>query len=48
LTYVEIMYQRGIKDIRFITPNAFSYGSEDGKTLNYDKIESLLKGIRKI
>ncbi len=48
LSCVEIMYSRGIKDIRFITPNAFSYGSKDGKTLNYEKVEKLLKGIRKI
>ncbi|MFX1376687.1 MAG: TIGR04013 family B12-binding domain/radical SAM domain-containing protein [Promethearchaeota archaeon] len=37
-----------LTDIRFITPNAFSYGSEDGKELNLDKLEKLLLSIRKI
>ncbi|MEE9379136.1 MAG: TIGR04013 family B12-binding domain/radical SAM domain-containing protein [Candidatus Lokiarchaeia archaeon] len=35
-------------DIRFITPNAFSYGSVDGKNLNLKKLEDLLINIRKI
>lgn len=35
-------------DIRFITPNAFSYGSKDGKTLNLEKLETLLISIREI
>jgi B12-binding domain/radical SAM domain protein len=35
-------------DIRFITPNAFSYGSKDGKTLNLQKLENLLIKIRAI
>ncbi|MFX1487758.1 MAG: TIGR04013 family B12-binding domain/radical SAM domain-containing protein [Promethearchaeota archaeon] len=35
-------------DIRFITPNAFSYGSVDGKTLNLEKLEKLLIRIREI
>jgi len=38
----------GKNDIRFISPNAFSYGSVDGKTLNLDQLEKLLKEIRKI
>ncbi|XRO75501.1 TIGR04013 family B12-binding domain/radical SAM domain-containing protein [Methanocaldococcus sp. 28A] len=46
--YVEIMAERDLKDIRFITPNAFAYGSKDGKTLNIDKIEKLLENIREI
>jgi B12-binding domain/radical SAM domain protein len=46
--YVEIMAERNLKDIRFITPNAFGYGSKDGKTLNIDKIEKLLENIREI
>ena len=46
--YVEIMAERDLKDIRFITPNAFGYGSKDGKTLNIDKIEKLLENIREI
>jgi B12-binding domain/radical SAM domain protein len=35
-------------DVRFITPNAFSYGSEDGKSLNLEKLENLLINIRHI
>ena len=35
-------------DIRFITPNAFSYGSMDGVNLNLEKLEKLLLKIREI
>jgi B12-binding domain/radical SAM domain protein len=35
-------------DIRFISPNAFSYGSHDGKTLNLPVLEQLLINIKKI
>lgn len=38
----------GKKDIRFISPNAFSYGSIDGKSLNLAKLEELLKKIKEI
>ncbi|NVM36233.1 MAG: TIGR04013 family B12-binding domain/radical SAM domain-containing protein [Candidatus Lokiarchaeota archaeon] len=41
-------YFRDHTDIRFITPNAFSYGSIDGKNLNLKKLEDLLINIRKI
>ncbi|MFX1426169.1 MAG: TIGR04013 family B12-binding domain/radical SAM domain-containing protein [Promethearchaeota archaeon] len=37
-----------LTDIRFITPNAFSYGSEDGRTLKIDKLETLLSNVREI
>ncbi len=30
-------------DVRFVAPNAFSYGSIDGKKLNLNKIEELLR-----
>ncbi|MFX0163685.1 MAG: TIGR04013 family B12-binding domain/radical SAM domain-containing protein, partial [Candidatus Hodarchaeota archaeon] len=48
--YVQIIkdYYGDLTDIRFITPNAFSYGSEDGKTLNLEKLEELLFSIREI
>jgi B12-binding domain/radical SAM domain protein len=42
------MKNKNLRDIRFITPNAFSYGSNDGKTLNMDKLEKLLASIREI
>ncbi len=41
-------YYRDHTDVRFITPNAFSYGSIDGKNLNLEKLENLLINIRKI
>jgi B12-binding domain/radical SAM domain protein len=46
--YINIMIGRGIKDIRFITPNAFSYGSSDGKSINIAKLEELLQSIRDV
>jgi len=41
-------YYGDLTDIRFITPNAFSYGSTDGKTLNLGKLETLLYNLREI
>ncbi len=46
--YIKIMKERNLTDIRFITPNAFSYGSADGKTLNLSQLEELLIKIKKI
>jgi B12-binding domain/radical SAM domain protein len=48
--FVRVLYKHygDLTDIRFITPNAFSYGSIDGKVLNLPKIEKLLKKIREI
>jgi len=48
--YVQVLkdYYGDLTDIRFITPNAFSYGSEDGKTLKIDKLDKLLSQIRSI
>lgn len=48
LSYVEEFYRNGKRDLRFITPNALSYGSDDGIIVNLSKIESLLKSIREI
>uniref|UniRef100_A0A7C4JSX7 TIGR04013 family B12-binding domain/radical SAM domain-containing protein n=1 Tax=Thermodesulfobacterium geofontis TaxID=1295609 RepID=A0A7C4JSX7_9BACT len=48
LKYVELLLERGIKDFRFITPNAFSYGSNDGKTLNLEALETLLKELHQL
>lgn len=45
---VKIMKKYEKTDIRFISPNAFSYGSQDGKTLNLPKLEQLLINIKKI
>ncbi len=46
--YVQIMKEKNLLDIRFITPDAFSYGSSDRKKLNINKLEELLKNIKKI
>lgn len=48
LKYVELLLKRGIRDFRFITPNAFSYGSLDGRSLNLSSLEELLKGLKKL
>ncbi len=45
---VEYMKNNNRTDIRFITPNAFSYGSIDGKIVNLEMIELLLKEIKKV
>ena len=46
--YVSIMKDRNLTDIRVITPNSFSYGSIDGKTINISKVEELLSSIRQV
>jgi B12-binding domain/radical SAM domain protein len=48
LKFIRIMEKEDLTDIRFITPNAFSYGSVDGKKLNIPKLEELLLSIREI
>ena len=45
---VSVMKTYDKTDIRFITPNAFSYGSLDGKSLNIPILEQLLIEITKI
>ena len=45
---LEFMKKYKKTDIRFITPNAFSYGSFDGKELNLPKLEELLKQTKNI
>jgi B12-binding domain/radical SAM domain protein len=44
---IENMHSVGLTDIRLTTPNGFSYGSTDGKTLNLDKLELLYKTMKK-
>lgn len=45
--FVQIAFERNIRDFRFISSNAFSYGSTN-ETPNVFTIEELLKSIRKI
>lgn len=42
------MKEEGLTDIRFISPNAFMYGSADGKSVNADAIEYLLRSVAEI
>jgi B12-binding domain/radical SAM domain protein len=46
--YVRLMRERNLRDIRFITPDAFSYGSPDGRTLTLSAIEALLGSVREV
>ncbi len=48
LYYVEKLLSRGIRDIRFITPNAFSYLSSDGKEVNFFALKSFLKELSRL
>jgi B12-binding domain/radical SAM domain protein len=45
--YAGVIRQRGLRDVRVVTPNAFSYGSTDGRTLNLPALEGLLVTLRK-
>ncbi len=45
--HVEFMLKYKLNDIRFISPNALSYGSPDGKTINYQALENLVKTLNK-
>ncbi len=48
IKYVKYMAKIKLNDFRAISPNAFSYGSKDGKKINYEQIETLLWNIKKI
>jgi len=44
--YVKLMVDSGIRDLRFITPNALGYGSRDGKR-DLSKVAELLERLQK-
>jgi B12-binding domain/radical SAM domain protein len=46
LSHVEMLLHYGIRDIRFITPNAFAYGSKDGIEIEPERVENLLASVR--
>ncbi len=46
--YARKLRLNGMRDIRFVTPNALSCGSPDGKTVNLKAIEQLLKRVKDI
>ena len=46
--YIQIMLSKGQRLIEFITPNALSYGSADGRKPVPGELERLLKGVRAV
>jgi B12-binding domain/radical SAM domain protein len=44
--FAGVIRERKLRDVRVITPNAFAYGSPDGRTLNLPALESLLTTLR--
>ncbi|HIP56712.1 MAG TPA: TIGR04013 family B12-binding domain/radical SAM domain-containing protein [Ignisphaera aggregans] len=44
--YAEIMWSRGLRDLRFIAPNSFAYGSADGIRPNVSTVLELLERLR--
>jgi B12-binding domain/radical SAM domain protein len=46
--YAKLAKEFGIRDLRFITPVSFAYGSSDGRTTNPEAVEELLKGVSSI
>ncbi len=48
LKITEDLLKIGFRDMRFISPDAFSYGSEDGKKLNLKALEELLRSLYKL
>ena len=45
--YLEIMKEQNLRDVRFIAPSAFSYGSYDGKRVNLPELKKLFETIKK-
>ena len=44
--HVRLLACNGVRDVRFITPNAFAYGSADGLRPDPRRIEELLTAVR--
>ncbi len=45
--YAEIMWSRGLRDLRFIAPNSFGYMSIDGIKPRHDALVELLEKLRR-
>lgn len=43
--YAELPKRIGMKVLRFITPSAFAYGSPDGRSVNLDALEQMLRAV---
>ncbi|MBN2383734.1 TIGR04013 family B12-binding domain/radical SAM domain-containing protein [bacterium] len=48
LDHVLFLHKRGLGTYRFLTPNALTYGSTDGRTPNIETVEMLLAKTREI
>ncbi len=48
IKYAELAKKHGYRDLRFITPVAFAYGSFDGRTVNLKILEELLQATEKL
>ena len=48
MKYAELAKGSGFRDLRFITPVAFAYGSVDGRTVNLEVLEELLQATEKL
>ncbi len=48
LKYCEVLLKNNLTDLRFVSPNAFSYGSIDGKSINYKVLQKLLQSLYKL
>jgi B12-binding domain/radical SAM domain protein len=46
--YAELSKRKGLTVLRFISPNAFAYGSTDGRSVNLEAIETMLKAVSEI
>lgn len=46
--YAKIAKENGLRDLRFITPVSFAYGSPDGKTIRLDILEDMLKAVGEV
>ena len=44
LKHVETLLKAGGKEIRFVSPDAFGYGSPDGRAMNFKALEEMMTG----
>jgi B12-binding domain/radical SAM domain protein len=44
--YAGLLAARGMFDLRVVTPNAFSYGSADGRTVDLSALRELFRAVR--
>ena len=45
-THLATMRRRGMWDVRFVTPDAFAYGSPDGRSVSLPRLTNLLERMR--